>query len=147
MAELGCKPRVAVEVDTIPAILHLLRPDEQFAILPKFAVSIYDNPQSYVSRRIVSPTLSSKLVLAVAARRKTNALYEGALKLICQICGAALRPIREMEGVDFPLRLPSLASRAGSQSNSERLAPHRAVPRQQQPLKQANQPKKHRANH
>jgi LysR family transcriptional regulator, nitrogen assimilation regulatory protein len=147
MAELGCEPRVVVEVDSIPAILHLLRPEEHFAILPKFAVSIYDNPQFYVARRIVSPTLSSRLVLAIAAKRKANALYGGASKLICQICGESLRPIREMERVDFPPHLPPRSSHTPTRSNSERLTAHRAMPRQQQPLDQADQPKKRRANH
>jgi LysR family transcriptional regulator, nitrogen assimilation regulatory protein len=104
MAVLGCKPKVAVEVDSIPAILHLLRPGEQFAILPKYAVSIYDKPEAYVSRRIVNPSLSSKLVLAVATKRKSNVLYDEALKLMTEICGSVLRPIREMERMDFPPR-------------------------------------------
>jgi hypothetical protein len=65
-------------------------------------VSIYDKPQAYVSRRIVNSSLSSKLVLAVAAKRRSNVLYDGALKLIAEICGSVLRPIRDMERMDFP---------------------------------------------
>ena len=102
MAGLGLKPNVAVEVDSIPAILHLLRPDEQFAILPKYAVSIYDKPEAYVSRPIVEPRLASKLVLAAAAKRKSSVLYEGAFKLMSDVCGSVLKPVREMQQVDFP---------------------------------------------
>ncbi len=104
MAGLGCKPKVVVEVDSIPAILHLLRPGEQFAILPKYAVSIYENPQAYVSRRIINPRLSSKLVLAVATKRKSNALYDSALRLMTEICSTVLHPITDMEQTDFPPR-------------------------------------------
>jgi LysR family nitrogen assimilation transcriptional regulator len=102
MAGLGLKPKIAVEVDSIPAILHLLRPDDQFAILPKYAVSIYDKPEAYVSRPIVNPSLASRLVLAVAAKRKSNVLYDGALKLMSDICGPLLKPVRDMQLVDFP---------------------------------------------
>jgi LysR family nitrogen assimilation transcriptional regulator len=104
MAGLGCKPKVVVEVDSIPAILHLLRPGEQFAILPKYAVSIYENPQAYVSRRIINPRLSSKLVLAVATKRRSNALYDSALRLMTEICSSVLHPITDMEQTDFPPR-------------------------------------------
>lgn len=97
MANLGCVPNVAFEVDSIPAILHLLQPVKQFTILPKYAVSIYARPNAFVCRQIIRPHLYSKLVLAMAEHRTKNALYDNALKLIAELCASALEPIRMLE--------------------------------------------------
>jgi LysR family transcriptional regulator, nitrogen assimilation regulatory protein len=98
MAGLGCKPTVALEVDSIPAILQFLAQGNQFAILPRYAVSIYSKPNAYVGRRIVDPCLSSKLVLATAAKRTSSAMRETAIKLIIGICDRVLGPLRTAEG-------------------------------------------------
>jgi LysR family transcriptional regulator, nitrogen assimilation regulatory protein len=97
MASLGCKPNVIFEVDSIPATLHLLRPAEQFTILPKYAVSIYARLDAYVWRQIIKPNLYSKLVLATAENRPRNPLYDSALGVMADICASALQPIKALE--------------------------------------------------
>jgi LysR family nitrogen assimilation transcriptional regulator len=96
MAELGCKPTVALEVDSIPAILQFLALGKQFAILPRYAVSIYSKPNTYYGRRIVEPGLSSKLVLATAAKRGTSAMQNAALQLIVDVCDRSLGPLKAL---------------------------------------------------
>jgi len=103
MANIGCKPNVVLEVDSIPAILNFLALSEQFAILPRYAVSIYSNPNTYVGRRIVDPNLVSKLVLATAAKRATSVLYDTAVKLILRVCDSVLEPIKTPSGVPTPV--------------------------------------------
>jgi LysR family nitrogen assimilation transcriptional regulator len=98
MARLGCKPNVALEVDSIPAILHFLALGNQFAILPRYAVSIYSKPNAYIGRRIVNPCLSSKLVLATAAKRTTSTMREAAINLIIEVCDRVLGPLRTADG-------------------------------------------------
>ena len=94
MASLGCKPNIALEVDSIPAILHFLALGDQFAILPRYAVSIYSKPGAYLGRRITDPGLCSKLVLATSAKRAMSILYDEAIKLIIEVCNSVLDPIR-----------------------------------------------------
>jgi LysR family nitrogen assimilation transcriptional regulator len=94
MADLGCRPNIAFEVDSIPAILHLIDSGEQFAVLPTYAVLVYSMTDTYVHRRIVEPSLSSKLVLATAAKRTTSRLHEIALDLMGQVCGRVLEPLK-----------------------------------------------------
>jgi LysR family nitrogen assimilation transcriptional regulator len=93
MANLGCRPTVVLEVDSIPAILHFLALGEQFAILPRYAVSIYSKPNAYIGRRI-DPRLCSKLVVATTAKRARSALNDAAIKLIVEVCDSVLDPIR-----------------------------------------------------
>jgi LysR family nitrogen assimilation transcriptional regulator len=95
MDSLGCKPNVALEVDSIPAILQFLVQGDLFGILPKYAVSVYSNSSTFVGRRIVSPSLCSKLVLATSARKTTTPLIEMAIRLIFDVCDNVLDPIKQ----------------------------------------------------
>jgi LysR family nitrogen assimilation transcriptional regulator len=94
MASLGCKPRVVFEVDSIPAILHLISAGDQYTILPTYAISVYSTPEHYVGRRIVDPALSSQLVVAVCAKRVGGAVHEVALQLMVKVCEGALEPMK-----------------------------------------------------
>jgi LysR family nitrogen assimilation transcriptional regulator len=103
MASIGCKPMVALEVDSIPAILEFLALGDHCAILPRYAVSIYSKSNTYVGRPITHPGLCSKLVLATAAKRATNVLHDQSMKLIIEVCDALLDPIRTLARVPSPL--------------------------------------------
>lgn len=103
MASIGCKPNVALEVDSIPAILDFLALGDQFAILPRYAVSIYSKPDAYVARPIVDPGLCSKLVVATASKRATSLLHDAAIKLIVEVCDSVLGPIKTSNGTKQPL--------------------------------------------
>lgn len=96
----GRKPKIVLEVDSIPAILQLLAPGEQFAILPKYAVSIYSQENAFVARR-VRPRLFSKLVLATATKRATDIIHDVGLKLMVEVCEAALEPIRGLSDARY----------------------------------------------
>jgi len=94
MDSVGCKPNVALEVDSIPAILQFLVDGKLFSILPRYAVSIYSNSNTFAGRRIVSPGLCSKLVLATSAKKTSTPLVEEAIRLIFDVSGSVLGPIR-----------------------------------------------------
>jgi LysR family transcriptional regulator, nitrogen assimilation regulatory protein len=103
MASLGCKPTIALEVDSIPAILEFLALGGHYAILPRYAVSIYSKPNRFVGRPIVNPGLCSKLVLATAAKRAANVLHDQSIKLIVEICDSVLAPIRTLARAPAPV--------------------------------------------
>ena len=107
MAMLGCKPNVVLEVDSIPGILHFLALGDLFAILPRYAVSIYSRPDSYICRRIVEPDLCSKLVLATAAKRATNVLYNAAIDLMLKVCDSVLEPIKNPRDSEMSAAAPA----------------------------------------
>ena len=52
------------------------------------------------------------VVIAVAEKRKSNVLYDGALNLMSDVCGGVLKPVRDMQRVDFPPK--QRAARASS---------------------------------
>jgi LysR family transcriptional regulator, nitrogen assimilation regulatory protein len=103
MASIGCKPNIALEVDSIPAILEFLAVGDHCAILPRYAVSIYSKKNAYSGRPIVDPGLCSKLVLATAAKRATNVLQDHSIKLIVEVCDGMLDPIRTMGRAPAPV--------------------------------------------
>jgi LysR family transcriptional regulator, nitrogen assimilation regulatory protein len=102
MAGIGCKPKIALEVDSIPAILEFLSVSDHYAILPRYAVSIYSKRNAYLGRTIANPGLCSKLVLATAAKRATNILCDQSIKLIVEVCDDVLDPIRTLGRAAVP---------------------------------------------
>lgn len=94
MDAIGVKPRIVLEVDSIPAILHFLNSGDQCSILPRYAVSVYGRLSDYVARRIVDPPLYSKLVLATSSKKPAGPVQDLALKLIADICGETLQPLK-----------------------------------------------------
>ncbi|HEU0276916.1 MAG TPA: LysR substrate-binding domain-containing protein [Rhodanobacteraceae bacterium] len=69
LAAVGCRPRVAWEVDGVATILGLVADGAGFAILSRQAIAASARPEQYHGRLIVEPGLVSDLYLATATAR------------------------------------------------------------------------------
>ena len=81
MAGLGCHPTVALEIDGVAAILDLVEDGAGSGVLSRNAVATSARPQSFVLRPI-SPTLRSKLVLAMSSQRPATLTQKAMFQLI-----------------------------------------------------------------
>lgn len=88
MADIGCKPLIALGIDGVPAILDLVADGVGHAILPRYAVSTTANPAAYTIRPIIEPTLVSKLNLASASGRISTLTQTAMVELIKELTPA-----------------------------------------------------------
>lgn len=93
MAGIGCKPRISLEIDGVPAILDLVADGAGHALLSKYAVSTAAKPDAYQINPIVEPKLVTKLSLATASGRITTLTQKAVLGLIQEVA-------REVFGAD-----------------------------------------------
>ncbi|HUW35820.1 MAG TPA: LysR substrate-binding domain-containing protein, partial [Rhodocyclaceae bacterium] len=63
LANIGCHPRVALEIDGVAAILDLVADGAGCAVLSMNAVATSGKPRAFLAQTIVKPRLRSKLVL------------------------------------------------------------------------------------
>ena len=82
MANLGCRPHVALEIDGVAAILDLVEDGAGSAILSRNAVATSAHPQAFTLRPIGSPNLRSKLLTAMSSQRPATLTQKAALQLI-----------------------------------------------------------------
>lgn len=82
LADLGLKPRIALEIDGIAAILELVADGAGSAVLSRIAVQTSARPQAFTLRPIGSPRLSSHLSIAVSSQRPTTLTQQATLELI-----------------------------------------------------------------
>ncbi|HMN21823.1 MAG TPA: LysR family transcriptional regulator [Ottowia sp.] len=82
MAQIGCKPLVALEIDGVPAILDLVADGAGCAVLTHQAVLTSSHPQRFQVRPIVQPDIHSRLFLATASSRVTTLTQNMVLRLI-----------------------------------------------------------------
>jgi len=87
LAAIGRRPKIAVEVDTIPGLLDLVAEGMGSAILPKTSITAYKRSREFIIRPVINPTLSVKLYYAVSARRPTTPVQRHLVKLICDLIG------------------------------------------------------------
>jgi LysR family transcriptional regulator, nitrogen assimilation regulatory protein len=85
MANLGCRPNVALEIDGVAAILDLVEDGAGSAVLSRNAVATSVHPQAFTLRPITSPHLRSKLVIAMSSQRPATLTQTAALDLIRQL--------------------------------------------------------------
>lgn len=85
MAKLGCRPMVALEIDGVAAILDLVEDGAGGAILSRNAVSTSGRPQAFAMRPIGSPSLHSKLQIAMSSQRPATLTQKAVLQLIQQL--------------------------------------------------------------
>lgn len=78
LANIGRHPRIALEIDGIPAILDLVVDNAGCAILSKYAVTTSEKAATLSLRPIVAPPIRSRLSLAVSSRRPAT-LTQGAM--------------------------------------------------------------------
>lgn len=95
MAAAGCRPRVALEIDGVRAILDLVEGGAGCAILSQLAVASYPRPGAFHVHRIVQPDsqpLSIPIHTAQSALRPATPTQQAVLALVCRMASAHLEP-------------------------------------------------------
>ncbi len=92
MANLGCRPQVALEIDGVAAILDLVEDGAGAAVLSRNAVTTSARPQAFAIRPISAPTLRSKLSTAMSSQRPATLTQKAAFQLIQQLTRKLLAP-------------------------------------------------------
>ncbi|MDP1686191.1 LysR substrate-binding domain-containing protein [Hydrogenophaga sp.] len=81
MANIGCRPTVALEIDGVSAILDLVADGAGAALLSRNAVASSIRPSAY-RMRPVSPPLKTRLCLATSSVRPATLTQQSTLELI-----------------------------------------------------------------
>jgi LysR family nitrogen assimilation transcriptional regulator len=85
MANIGCRPTIAMEIDGVAAILDLVIDGVGLAVLSSNAVHTAPRPEAFAIRRIANPPLRSRLALALSSQRPTTLTQQAVLKLIEEV--------------------------------------------------------------
>ncbi|MBT9462899.1 LysR substrate-binding domain-containing protein [Hydrogenophaga sp.] len=83
MANIGCRPTVALEIDGVSAILDLVADGAGAALLSRNAVASSIRPSAY-RIRTVNPPLKTRLCLATSSQRPATLTQQKTLELIRQ---------------------------------------------------------------
>jgi LysR family transcriptional regulator, nitrogen assimilation regulatory protein len=81
-ATVSRTPAVALQIDSVAAILELVSEGAGVAILPMIALRMTSRPRALVARRIVNPQVVSQLAIAVSSKRPITLTQQEALKMI-----------------------------------------------------------------
>jgi len=92
LAGVDRKIRVVHEIESIPAVIDLVRQGHGYAVLPLSAVKSTQWAAEVVARRILSPTLKTSLSIATSAQRTTSPLMRKAIEVIRRIVSQEIRP-------------------------------------------------------
>jgi len=87
LAAIGLRPKVALEIDGVSAILDLVADGAGAALLSRNAVASSIRPSAYRLRGI-TPALRTRLSLATSAQRPTTLTQQSTLELIRQTLAA-----------------------------------------------------------
>lgn len=90
LANLGCRPRIALEIDGVSAILDLVADGEGAAILTRNAVMSSGKPAAFAMRPIVKPALHSRVAMAVSLRHPATLTQQLLMEMIRDHIGAWL---------------------------------------------------------
>jgi LysR family nitrogen assimilation transcriptional regulator len=85
LANIGCKPTVALEIDGVTAILDLVLDGAGCAILSRNALLNSPRPSAYTAQQIGEPPLRIALSLATSLQRPATPVQKATLELIQQI--------------------------------------------------------------
>lgn len=88
MAEIGCRPNIALEIDGVAAILDLVLDGAGFAVLPAHALGTVAQPGAFAMRPIVEPVLRSNLVIATAASRPATLTQQALVALVRDVAAS-----------------------------------------------------------
>lgn len=88
LANIGCYPQIALEIDGVSAILDLVLDGAGSAVLSWNAVATSGNPSAFVVRPIAQ--LHSKLSVAVSSQRPATLTQQAMLGLIQQLAQTTL---------------------------------------------------------
>src|SRR3990167_826921 len=87
MANIGCRPKIALEIDGVSAILDLVADGAGAALLSRNAVASSIRPSAYRTRSI-QPPLRTRLCLATSSLRPATLTQQTTLNLIRQTLDA-----------------------------------------------------------
>lgn len=87
MANIGCRPLVALEIDGVAAILDLVADGAGAALLSHNAVASSIRPSAYQTRPICDPPLRTRVCLATSSMRPATLTQQATLNLIKTILG------------------------------------------------------------
>lgn len=82
MADIGCRPNVALEIDGVTSILDLVLDGAGCAILSRNALLHSPRPSAYTARQIGTPGLRIRLSLATSLQRPATPVQKATLDLI-----------------------------------------------------------------
>ena len=85
LANMGLKPTIALEVDSVASIVKLVSQGEGYAIATRHAVAASDAKDSLQSRRITAPRMSSVLAMATSAERPLTTLVLRTSELLQEV--------------------------------------------------------------
>ncbi len=91
LARLNVRPRIALEVDGLNAILDLVREGLGFAVLPPYTLSNFPKPHDLSSHRLQSPQLMSELMLVTSAQRPSTETHKEVQALVARVVQAAVQ--------------------------------------------------------
>lgn len=89
LAALGRRPRVALEIDGVPAILELVAEGLGSAVLTRHAVASSVRPSAYTLRTLGEEGLRVQAWLATSAQRPATRTQLAALELLREVTAAA----------------------------------------------------------
>ncbi len=89
MTRIGIKPKIAMEVDGLNAILSLVQEGLGHAVLPSYTLAHYPKG-SFVVRAITQPKLTSQLMLVRPSQRPTTLTQQKAKSLLQLVVQQAL---------------------------------------------------------
>lgn len=93
MANIGCRPKIALEIDGVSAILDLVADGAGCAVLSRNAVANSIRPSSFTVRAIHEPVLRTKVSLATSSLRPSTLTQQATLSLIRQAAQTLMRPV------------------------------------------------------
>ena len=92
MANIGCRPKIALEIDGVSAILDLVADGAGCAVLSRNAVVNSIRPSAFSVRTIHEPVLRTKVSLATSSLRPTTLTQQATLALIRQTMELVVKP-------------------------------------------------------
>ena len=92
MANIGCRLKIALEIDGVSAILDLVADGAGSAVLSRNAVASSVRPSSFSIRAIHEPVLRTKVSLATSSLRPTTLTQQATLTLIRQTLEKIVKP-------------------------------------------------------
>jgi LysR family nitrogen assimilation transcriptional regulator len=92
MANIGCRLKIALEIDGVSAILDLVADGAGCAVLSRNAVANSVRPSAFTLRTIQEPVLRSKASLATSSLRPATLTQQATLALIRRTVEQVIKP-------------------------------------------------------
>jgi LysR family nitrogen assimilation transcriptional regulator len=92
MANIGCRPKIALEIDGVSAILDLVADGAGCAVLSRNAVANSVRPSAFTVRTINEPVLRTKVSLATSSLRPATLTQQATLALLRDTVELMMRP-------------------------------------------------------